>query len=109
MSDESILETPRSNDCQPFSAAPAPHSLPIGGVLIRHFVIPGFAFAGNPYIHYRFSCCQPDRIAKRDQGAVEAANPAIGINYNFGASGSLEKQIEQGAPADLFLAHPPKI
>ena len=38
------------------------------------------------------------------KGLFEAANPAIGVNYNFGASGSLEKQIEQGAPADLFLS-----
>lgn len=28
----------------------------------------------------------------------------IGIHYNFGASGSLVKQIEQGAPVDMFLS-----
>ncbi|MGN7456371.1 molybdate ABC transporter substrate-binding protein [Paenibacillus pasadenensis] len=36
--------------------------------------------------------------------AFEAANPNIELNFNFGASGTLQKQIEQGAPADLFLS-----
>jgi molybdate transport system substrate-binding protein len=31
-------------------------------------------------------------------------NHNIKINFNFGASGALEQQIEQGAPADLFIS-----
>ena len=37
-----------------------------------------------------------------------AENKNIKILYNFGASGTLEKQIEQGADADLFLSAAPK-
>ena len=29
-------------------------------------------------------------------------HPTISIQFNFGASGSLKEQIEQGAPVDLF-------
>ncbi len=29
-------------------------------------------------------------------------HPEVNINFNFGASGTLEKQIEQGAPVDMF-------
>ena len=32
-----------------------------------------------------------------------AAHPNITIDYNFGASGALQQQIEQGAPADVFF------
>lgn len=31
-------------------------------------------------------------------------NPAVTLNMNFGASGSLQKQILQGAPVDLFIS-----
>ncbi|GIP55131.1 molybdate ABC transporter substrate-binding protein [Paenibacillus vini] len=34
----------------------------------------------------------------------EAEHENIKLTMNFGASGSLQKQIEQGAPADLFLS-----
>lgn len=34
----------------------------------------------------------------------EISHPNIEIQYNFGASGALQKQIEQGAPADLFFS-----
>lgn len=34
----------------------------------------------------------------------EENNPGINLTFNFGSSGSLQKQIEQGAPADIFLS-----
>ena len=34
----------------------------------------------------------------------KTANPHVTLRFNFGASGSLQQQIEQGAPADLFLS-----
>lgn len=38
------------------------------------------------------------------QKAYETKNPTIKLNFNFGASGALQQQIEQGAPTDLFLS-----
>ena len=38
----------------------------------------------------------------------EAKNPNIKLIYNLGASGALQKQIEQGAPADIFMSAAPK-
>lgn len=34
----------------------------------------------------------------------EQANSGIQVNYNFGASGALQQQIEQGAPSDIFFS-----
>lgn len=34
----------------------------------------------------------------------ELAHPYIELNFNFGASGALQQQIEQGAPADVFVS-----
>src|SRR5499426_1306590 len=33
-----------------------------------------------------------------------AGRPGVTLRYNFGASGDLQKQIEAGAPVDLFLS-----
>lgn len=33
-----------------------------------------------------------------------AARPGVTLRYNFGASGDLQKQVEAGAPIDLFLS-----
>ncbi|MDQ8734648.1 molybdate ABC transporter substrate-binding protein [Paenibacillus sp. LHD-38] len=38
------------------------------------------------------------------QKTYEANNQNIKLSFNFGASGALQQQIEQGAPADLFLS-----
>jgi molybdate transport system substrate-binding protein len=36
------------------------------------------------------------------------ANPTVSVATNYGASGTLEVQIEQGAPVDVFLSAAPK-
>ena len=41
---------------------------------------------------------------KEIQTAFEAQHPNSQLTYNFGASGTLQQQIEQVAPADLFLS-----
>ncbi|OWA37468.1 molybdate ABC transporter substrate-binding protein [Saccharibacillus sp. O16] len=38
------------------------------------------------------------------QKTYESAHPNVKLAFNFGASGALQQQIEQGAPADLFLS-----
>ena len=37
-----------------------------------------------------------------------AANPAVAIAINYGASGTLQLQIEQGAPVDVYISASPK-
>ncbi|TAE59591.1 MAG: molybdate ABC transporter substrate-binding protein [Nostocales cyanobacterium] len=34
----------------------------------------------------------------------QQTNSNINVTYNFGASGALQRQIEQGAPADMFIS-----
>lgn len=34
----------------------------------------------------------------------EIQDPSLHIHFNFGSSGSLQKQIEQGAPVDLYIS-----
>lgn len=36
--------------------------------------------------------------------AYRQENPGVKITFNFGSSGTLQRQIEQGAPVDLFLS-----
>ncbi|MBW7453219.1 molybdate ABC transporter substrate-binding protein [Paenibacillus sepulcri] len=38
------------------------------------------------------------------QPQYEKEHPGVKLSFNFGASGTLQKQIEQGAPADVFIS-----
>ncbi|MEA5517210.1 molybdate ABC transporter substrate-binding protein [Nodularia sp. UHCC 0506] len=38
------------------------------------------------------------------QPIYEQGKPNVNIRYNFGSSGALQQQIEQGAPADVFIS-----
>ncbi len=42
------------------------------------------------------------------QAHYQKKAPNVKLIYNLGASGSLQKQIEQGAPADIFISAAPK-
>jgi len=43
-------------------------------------------------------------VMKEIETNYELAHPYIELNFNFGASGALQQQIEQGAPADIFVS-----
>src|ERR1700730_2554302 len=40
--------------------------------------------------------------------AYQQAHPATKFRFNFGGSGALAQQIEQGVPADVFLSAAPQ-
>ena len=59
----------------------------------------------NKPVEITFSAASSLQDAMKDVGAEFSKNhPEVKINFNFAASGVLEKQIEQGAPVDIFAS-----
>jgi molybdate transport system substrate-binding protein len=46
----------------------------------------------------------PKEVTEELGRTFMAAHPGVTLRYNFGASGDLQKQIEAGAPIDVFLS-----
>lgn len=63
------------------------------------------AAAGAPAQEMTLSVAVSLKEATEELGrSFAAANPGVTLRYNFGASGDLQKQIEAGAPVDVFLS-----
>jgi molybdate transport system substrate-binding protein len=64
---------------------------------------PAASFAqGNATILVSAAASLQDALEELDS-EFENAHLGIIVNYNFGSSGALQQQIEQGAPADIFF------
>jgi molybdate transport system substrate-binding protein len=59
----------------------------------------------NKPVEITFSAAISLQDALMEIGAkFQTKHPEVKVNFNFGASGVLQKQIEQGAPADIFAS-----
>ena len=77
----------------PTAAPPAPTALPASA--------PASAAAGSLTIYAASSLTAAFTEMKT---AYQTANPGVTLTLSFGASSTLETQIEQGAPADVFAS-----
>lgn len=58
---------------------------------------------GNSTILVSAAASLKDALEEIKQ-SYQKAKPNVAVNYNFGASGALVQQIENGAPADIFIS-----
>ena len=63
----------------------------------------GLAEVGAQEITLSVAVSLKDAVEELGRGFM-AARPGVTLRYNFGASGELQKQIEAGAPIDVFLS-----
>ena len=89
------------------------------GVLAISLVVAGCGGAAQPpapkaaeapkpvELHISAAVSMKDALAEIQTNYQKKA-PQVKLLYNLGASGSLQKQIEQGAPADIFISAAPK-
>ncbi|YAI82993.1 MAG: molybdate ABC transporter substrate-binding protein [cyanobacterium endosymbiont of Rhopalodia sterrenbergii] len=67
------------------------------------------SFKNQQKIHLTISVASSVQDVMKDiQVLYRKETPNVYVHYNFGSSGSLQQQIEQGAPTDIFLSAAPK-
>ena len=71
---------------------------------IDRFHFPSFAQSNQPINLTVSAAASLQDALKAIKPIYEKDHPEVGITYNFGSSGSLQQQIEQGAPVDLFIS-----
>ncbi|WP_228055803.1 molybdate ABC transporter substrate-binding protein [Lusitaniella coriacea] len=75
------------------------------GFLSFCFVSWGCAQSSNPTVNLTISSAASLKNALETlQPLYQTEHPNIKIAYNFASSGSLQRQIEQGAPVDIFIS-----
>ena len=78
------------------------------GVMAISLLVAGCGDASQPTeLNISAAVSMKDALAEIQTNYQKKA-PHIKLVYNLGASGSLQKQIEQGAPADIFISAAPK-
>ena len=70
----------------------------LGGTLLT-----GDAMAAAQDVTFSVAVSMKDAVEELGRGFM-AARPGVRLRYNLGASGDLQKQIEAGAPIDLFIS-----
>ena len=78
------------------------------GVMAISLLVAGCGDASQPTeLNISAAVSMKDALAEIQTNYQKKA-PHVKLVYNLGASGSLQKQIEQGAPADIFISAAPK-
>lgn len=49
-------------------------------------------------------CCFSDCVCEDLKSVYEAETENVTLTFSFGGSGALQAQIEEGAPADMFIS-----
>jgi molybdate transport system substrate-binding protein len=73
-------------------------------VLVLHF----FTVAASAETVYLSAAASMTDALKEIITDFNAGHPMAKIQTNFGSSGRLAKQVDQGAPADLYISANPK-
>ena len=72
-------------------------------VVAALLVLAAAAPAGAQEVIFSAAISMKDAVEELGKGFA-AARPGLILRYNFGSSGELQKQIEAGAPVDLFIS-----
>lgn len=72
-------------------------------VLVAFLLLAGVHTAQAQDVTLSVAISMKDAVEELGRGFM-ASRPRVTLRYNFGSSGELQKQIEAGAPVDLFIS-----
>jgi molybdate transport system substrate-binding protein len=72
-------------------------------VVLTLLLLTAVSSAGAQEVTLSAAISLKDGVEELGRGFM-AAHPGVTLRYNFGSSGELQKQIEAGAPVDLFIS-----
>ena len=80
-----------------------PRNVLVVGVLLAALAAAGVAAARAQELTFSVAISMKDATEELGRRFTQS-RPGVTLRYNFGASGDLQKQIEAGAPVDLFIS-----